>query len=296
MALMDALPAERMPDSIPLTSAAATLAFISGDVRRGAGWLDALGDVQVDELEPRVQAIYTLACLLRRRLDGECAPAAELAEELLELAEAGFLPLRTAERVKALALGLLGVCETWLRREAAEAHLHEALHLARAGGVAHMEIASLGSLAMLELWQGRLRRAERLARRAVDAAESGGLDRTAQAALGYAVLAFVEYEWDDLEGAESKARSLAALARTSGDRIARALSAYVDGCLCLTRGDVELGIQRLKGVAIGERSTRRCCGRPARASTPACSSPPATRPERRGFSPRWTPSLQVRPG
>jgi LuxR family maltose regulon positive regulatory protein len=44
---------------------------------------------------------------------------------------------------------------------------------------------------------------------------------------------------------------LAAVARTSGDRLARALSAYVDACLCLARGDgqVELGIQRLEGVA-----------------------------------------------
>jgi LuxR family maltose regulon positive regulatory protein len=251
LALMDALPPERMPDSVPLTAVAATLAFIGGDVRRGVNWLDALGHVEVDELDRPVQAIYTFACLLRHRLEGECSRAADLARSLLELSQAGFLPAQTAERVKALALGLLGVSEVWLLRETAETHLHEALHLARETDVSCTEIASLGGLALLELWQGRLRRAERLARRAADSTESGGLDQTSQAALAYAVLALVQYEWDDLEAAESQARLLAALARTSGDRIARALSAYVDGWLCLARGggDVELGIQRLKGVA-----------------------------------------------
>jgi LuxR family maltose regulon positive regulatory protein len=41
------------------------------------------------------------------------------------------------------------------------------------------------------------------------------------------------------------------IARTSGDRIARALSAYVDASICLARGDgeIEVGIQRLEGVA-----------------------------------------------
>ena len=251
VALMDVLPSERMPDSVPLSSAAATLAFVSGDVRRGAALLDKLGVIETAGLDQRVQAMYTFACLLRHRLDGQCAEAARLAKTLLGLSEGGFLRGRTADRVNALALGFLGVCEMWLGREDAQAHLHEALHLARVTEVAHMEIASLGGLAMLELRQGRLRRAARLARRAADAAESGGLDRTPQATLGYGVLALVEYAWNDLDAAASKARLLAALARMSGDRIARALSAYADGCVCLARGDgdFELGIQRLKGVA-----------------------------------------------
>jgi LuxR family transcriptional regulator, maltose regulon positive regulatory protein len=251
MALMDALPSERIANSVPLTAVAATLAFINGDVRRGASWLDALGSVDVRELDLRVQGIFTFACLLRHRLDGKCSQAADLAETLLELSEAGFLPGRTADRIKTLAVGFLGVCELWLERDDAQAHLHEALHLARATDVSRIEILSLGGLAMLELGRGRLRRAARLAGRAADVAESGGLDRTPHATLAYAVLALVEYEWNDLDAAESNARLLAAVARLSGDRVARALSAYVDGCLCLARGDgdVELGIQRLKGVA-----------------------------------------------
>ena len=251
VALMEAIPSERMPDSVPLTAAAATLAFFSGDVRRGAGWLDAIGSVDADGLDRRVNAIYTFACLLRARLEGDCSRATDLAETLLELAGDGSFSGRTGDRVRALALGFLGVCEAWLERDDAAAHLHEALHLARATEVSRIEIASLGGLALLELRHGRLRRGERLAARAADAAESGGLDRTPQAALCYAVLALVEYQWNDLEVAESMARRLDVLARTSGDRIASALCAYVDGCLCLARGDgdVELGIQRLKGVA-----------------------------------------------
>ena len=178
---------------------------------------------EVAACDLRAQAMFAFACLFRHRLEGECSKAAKLAERLLELAEAGFTAGRTADRVRALALGFLGICEVWLRRPAAQSNLHEALHLARAADVALTEIASLGGLALIELGQGRLRRAAELARTAVDAAESGGLDRSAQAAHGYTVLALADYEWNDLDAAEEKARALGELALASGDRIARVL-------------------------------------------------------------------------
>ena len=224
--LTDALPADRVRDSVPLTAVAATLALMSGDVRRGGNLLDAVPRAEVAACDLRVQAMFVFACLFRHRLEGECSKAAKLAERLLELAEAGFTAGRTADRIRALALGFLGICEIWLRRPAAQSNLHEALHLARAADVALTEIASLGGLALIELGQGRLRRASELARTAVDAAESGGLDRSAQAVHGYTILALADYEWNDLDAAEEKARTLFEVALTSGDRIARVLSAY----------------------------------------------------------------------
>src|SRR5262249_19400218 len=165
--------------------------------------------------------VVGVAWVGRRRLEGQCSKAARQAEKLLLLVETGYPSGRTADRVRALALGLLGISELWLMRPAAQADLHEALHLARVTGVAPIEIACVGALALVELGQGRLRRASDLAWSAVDAAESGGLDRSMQAAHGYTVLALADYEWNDLDAAEEKARALAELARECGDRVSR---------------------------------------------------------------------------
>lgn len=249
--LMEGLPPEQVRGSIPLTAVAATLALINGEVRRAGQWLDAVESVDLDACDGRVRAMFLFASLLRQRLDGRCSKAAETAEVLLELADAGLFGGRTADRLRALTLGPLGVCEVWLERPSAQGHLHEALHLARAVDVPHPEIASLGALALLELGQGRLRRAAHLARSSADAAENRGLERTPQASMGYAALALADYEWNDLDSAEANARMLGEIARASGDRIARALSAYVDASICRARGDgeIEVGIQRLEGVA-----------------------------------------------
>ena len=250
-ALIDALQPEQLRGSIPLTTAAATLALMNGEVRRGGQWLDAACPDDLDDLDERVRAMFMFASVLRYRLDGRCSQAAETAEALLELADAGFLRGRTADRVRALTLAPLGICELWLERPSAHRHLHEALHLARAVDVSPPEIASLGGLALLELGQGRLRHAEHLARGAADAAESRGLERTPHASMGYAALALIDYEWNDLDAAEAHASMLGEIGARSGDRIARALSACVDAALCLARGDgqIEIGLQRLEGVA-----------------------------------------------
>ena len=255
-ALMDALPADRVRDSVSLTAVAATLALMGGDVRRGGKLLDAVPRADVEASDGRVQAMFAYASLFRHRLEGECSKAAKEAENLLELAETGFATARTTNRLRALALGFLGICEIWLGRPAAQAHLHEALHLARSTDVSRTQIAGLGGLALIELGQGRIRRAAELARSAVDVAESGGLERSAQAVHAYTVLAVADYEWNDLDAGDEQARALAEVALASGDRIARVLSALVDASICLARGGgaIEVGIQRLKGGAKDWRS------------------------------------------
>ena len=159
---------------------------------------------------------------------------------------------RTADRVRALTLAPLGICELWLELPSAHRHLHEALHLARAVDVLPPEIAGLGGLALLERAQGRLRHAAHLARGAADAAEIPRPRKDCRMP-----------PWDTrsrsdqlrMERPRRRRRSCAASwarsAARSGDRIARALSAYVDASLCLALGDgqIEIGLQRLEGVA-----------------------------------------------
>src|SRR5262249_10777985 len=184
------------------------------------------------------------------RLAGRFVEAAELAEQLLGLVDAGIFAPRTGQRIRARALALLGIAELWLGRERAQSRLHEALDLARAADVTAAEVSSLGCLALIELGAGRLRPCLTLAPSAIGISEGRGLAQTPQAGVGYAALVVAEYEWNDLAAAEAHARRLATLAAASGDRVARALSACFDGCICLARGDggIELGVQRLSGA------------------------------------------------
>jgi LuxR family maltose regulon positive regulatory protein len=200
--------------------------------------------------EPVAQAVITFAEVLRRLLEGDASGAARHAERLYELAVTEPLPADSNDTVRAVALGHLGTAELLLERyDAAQAHLDEALQLARVGEIPYVEVGSIASLAWLELMLGRLRRAGRLARRAIELAETIGWDRSFQTTLAYAALAAAEFEWDDLDAARAHAHTLGEVARAAEDSVGRAWSAVIESALQhASQGDAkELALQRLRG-------------------------------------------------
>jgi LuxR family transcriptional regulator, maltose regulon positive regulatory protein len=245
--ILEQISQERLSGSPSLTAVAALAEFAHGEFRRGARMLEAVRGVS--GLDPRVRAMLDFARLLRARLEGSLTQVTRIARRLLRTAESGYFPEQTSERLNALALGHLGVAEAFLGLSDARNDLNHSLELARAADVPQIEIAGLSGIAFLELEEGRLRNAARQAGIAVEAAERAGLEHTLNAALPYAVLALVEYQWDDLEAAREHAEALAAAARSAGDRLGRALSAYVDASLLLVAAEDEipLGLQRLRG-------------------------------------------------
>jgi LuxR family transcriptional regulator, maltose regulon positive regulatory protein len=263
--LLEDVSPDRLRSSVPLTAFVALAEFASGEVHRGARMLDELHGVS--GIDPRVRAMLDFARLLRARLDGKFSEVMQLAQSLLGTAESGHFPEHAAARLKALALGHLGVAEVFLGTPGARHDLNRAVDAARAAGVPQAEIAGFGGIALLELREGRLRNVVRLAGLAVETAEHAGLEHTLNAALGYAVLALVEYQWDDLDAAVATAGTLSGTARSSGDRVARALSAYVDASLHLARGgeEIGLGLQRLRG------SVDDCTGVDSMAFRAACA-------------------------
>ncbi len=256
---MDALRPEQLRGSIPLTAAAATLALMNGEVRRGGQWLDAAWPGRPGR--PRRASAGDVHVRLRCSATDWTAAArkaAETAEALLELADAGFLSgsngrprprahARSAGHLRALARAPVGAASPPRGPSS------------RAGPSTSRtpEIASLGGLALLELGQGRLRRAAHLARGAADAAESRGLERTPQASMGYAVLALVDYEWNDLDAADDHARMLGEIGGQVGrpDRARRSRPAWTRRSAWRAEMvQIEIGLQRLEGVA-GDWST-----------------------------------------
>jgi len=180
--LLEGVPLDRLRASVPLTAFVALAEFSSGEVHRGARMLDELRGVS--GLDPRVRAMLDFARLLRARLDGEFSKVIRLVQSLLGAADSGHFPEHSAARLKALALGHLGVAEACLGLAEARHDLNRAVDAARAAEVPQAEIASVSGIALLELREGRLRNASRLAGLAVETAELAGLEHTLNAAPG----------------------------------------------------------------------------------------------------------------
>jgi LuxR family transcriptional regulator, maltose regulon positive regulatory protein len=246
----------RIPDSdvegsAQLSAVLASVDFICGQSRSGSRRLDRARKLWPKGATVAVKAVLTFAELLRATNKGAFKEVSRLARQLLELAEEGRFSSQARETLRAIALGHLGLAEVALEEFAeAEAHLTEALEVSRVADVPYAELASMGGLAWLELISGKLRRAARIARAAVELAQTRGWDHSSQATLSLSALALVEQEWDDLEAADGHARELAETARRADDGMGRAWSAAIHASLCLAGrgGDVDLALERLRGA------------------------------------------------
>ena len=250
--MLGGIPEDDVDASAELSAVMASVDFINGQTRSGTRRLDRAVKLWPKKVSPSARAVLMFCELLRHTHKGSFDKAADVARELLDLAEREPFPSQAGETIRAIALGHLGLAEVAQEDlTGAEAHLTQALEASRVADVPYAELASLGGLAWLELIRGRLRRSARIARGALELAQARGWDRSAQATLSLSALALVEQEWDDLEAADGHARELAETARRADDVSARAWSAAIHGSLCLAgRGgaDADLALERLHGA------------------------------------------------
>jgi LuxR family transcriptional regulator, maltose regulon positive regulatory protein len=250
--LLELVPKEAVDASAELSAVVASVDFINGQTRAGTRQLAVAAKLAPRASDPSVRAVLVFAHLLQSANKGQFTETVALARELLEISEDGALSAQ--DELRALALAHLGVAEMALEQSAeAEAHLTEALETARRADVPYATLTALGALAWLELMRGRLRRAARLARTAVELAQTRGWEHSSQAALAVSALGLVEYEWDDLEAADAHARELGETARQIDAAGDRAWSAVIQASLSLAgRGDdVEFTLERLRGIDAG---------------------------------------------
>lgn len=250
--LLGKIPDADVEASAPLCAVLASIDLINGNATSGARRLTRARKLWPKDASPATQAVLTFAELLHSTNKGKFGKAARLARELLALAEEGPFSANASETMRAIALAHLGLAEVaFVELFEADGHLNEALETARLAEVPYAELAALGGMAWIELIRGRLRRAARIARSAVELAETRGLDHSPYAAVALSALALVEYEWDDLEAAEAHAQELADSARRVDDAPGRVWAAVLQASLCLSgRGtDVDLALERLRGAA-----------------------------------------------
>jgi LuxR family transcriptional regulator, maltose regulon positive regulatory protein len=250
--LLGLVPDADVDASAPLYAVLASLELINGNTSSGARLLARARKVWSEGASPPTQAVLTFAELLHSTNKGKFDKTARFARELLALAEDGPFSSHASETMRAIALAHLGLAEVaFLELFEAEVHLSEALEAARIADVPYAELAAMGGMAWVQLIRGRLRRSARIARSAVELAQTRGWEHSSQAAASLGALAVVEYEWDDLEAAEAHARELGDTARRLDDAGGRVWAAVIQASLCLAgRGtDVELALERLRGAA-----------------------------------------------
>jgi len=250
--LLDLIPETDLDTSAALSAVLASVDFINGNTRNGARRLSRARKLWPEDAEPRLRAVLTFAELLHSTNRGKFGETARLARELLELAEDGPFSSQASETMRAIALGHLGLAEVALGNLVeADGYLSEALEASRIADVPYAELAAMGGLAWVQLIRGRLRRAARIARGAVELAQARGWEHSSQAAASLSVLALVEHEWDDLEAADAHARELGDTARRLDDASGRVWAAVIQASLCLAgRGnDVDLALERLLGAS-----------------------------------------------
>jgi LuxR family maltose regulon positive regulatory protein len=167
-----------------------------------------LDDAELDGADGQLLAVVAL---LRARCRGSAAEAIEVALGGLGAAESA------PPEQRALVLSLLGAAELWSGAlDDAGAHLRSALAIARQVGNDYLVLGALGHLALVELLEGRLQLAARLAGEAVEAAELAGFSDVPQASA-----ALLATGWAGLYACDPEADAVleraAAAARGSGD-------------------------------------------------------------------------------
>ncbi len=238
-------PEERLASFPSLVLHAAASALTAGDPVSAERLLaSASPGEETDELAHVVEL-----ALARLRGDTERTHATATAL-LAEHDEGGFESALRDQFRRALALTGLGACEAAAGDvDAGEAHLDEALALARHESLAPIAADVLAQLALIAVARGRLRRAARLAEEAVGLVE-GHPSCAAAAGAAQVALAWVHYQWDDLAAAARHVEQAGAAAAASGDRDTGVAAAAIQALVLATQGPrgAEDGLRRLRAA------------------------------------------------
>jgi LuxR family maltose regulon positive regulatory protein len=238
--LVSSVPQNHATASPVIAAFTALLRLSSGNGRRAAALLDAADarrdDVRAD-VRPGLESLRRYARTLDARARGDWSLAASLAAEQVERAAVEARTASDEDRRRALGLASLGAAHAWLGfAEEAQAELEDAVDIGRGSDVAFAEIDALGHLALIEVTSGRLRRAARIARAALHAADVHGWRDRPCSAVPHVALALVEHQWGDLDAAQVAGARAETLARRAGDVPARVLAAAAVAAVAASRG------------------------------------------------------------
>jgi LuxR family maltose regulon positive regulatory protein len=235
--LLHTLP-PKQASAFPVVAAFSALVRIVSTDARGAAALLADAHAARDHVpaaaRPGFDALSRYASALTARGRGNFALAAKLATQGLERAAVESQSADVEDQRRALSLATLGAAQLWEGSTGeARSTLEEAVDLARRTDVTLAEIDALAQLALLELGDGRLRRADRIARAALDVERAHGCSVPA-AAVAHVVSALVQYEWGHLDAAEAALGAATEVTRRTGNVPGRVLGAIAAAAMAVS--------------------------------------------------------------
>ena len=207
------------------------LRLVSGDGRRASALLSGSAKTR-DEVPPAaregLEALTRYASALASRGRADFGQAAELSEAQIERAPVDATSATDEDHRRALGLATLGASQLWQgARAGAQASLEEAIALARSTKDTAAEADALAHLARIELDEGRLRRASRLAAAALELDDGGTTPRRPSSLVARTVLALAQHTWGDDAAARASLAGAEEIARRTGDVPGRALAVLV---------------------------------------------------------------------
>ena len=184
---------------------------------------------------------------------GPVAEAIREAETLLALAPSERVARHPELQV--LLLAAKGAVQSMSGAvEAAAVSLAEAIAAAGAG-CEPVKIESLGRLALIEAYRGRLSRADALARQALELGEQHGLESERRPVTAHLALAWVDVERYDVEAADRHLRAARPRCRPGADGAAVAAYAIVKSRRLQTRGELRGAMNALRAADPPEPAT-----------------------------------------
>ncbi|MCW2978227.1 MAG: ATP-dependent transcriptional regulator, MalT-like, LuxR family [Actinomycetia bacterium] len=245
-------PLREQPE-LALLAAAALLS--SGELQSAERCILAAGDAfaERDERQPDLESLRTMCLSSAARLRGDTSAAAASARTLLTLAPSTRLTQDVIRRQqKTLALHALAAAELESAElEEAEEHLEQVLELAQEQGADTVALRSLARLALLEAVRGRLQHSEARAEEALAFAAARCRSDEPQVVSAHNALAWVMYEWNELQAAADHASLALQASRRLGDRFEEVFATHVSALVDAAAGPrgVGRGLRRLRGLA-----------------------------------------------
>lgn len=243
-----AMPAGTRGPAPALVGAACRLA--DQDLSGCEAWLRRADSYLAAAAGPAARLCRAFVGVLAGRLADDLAAtqrAAADADRLLGEVPAALLAERP--EIRALTLAGLGAAELGAGSlDRAEAALIAAVEACGAPGTEFPLCDALGSLALVELLAGRLRRATEHARAALTVAEQSALPPERRPGVAHLVLAGVATEHDDLASARCHLDQTSAAAGPRPEPVAAALAAVIGARIAASEGDGQAAIAALQAV------------------------------------------------
>lgn len=234
---------------------AAAVLLRRGELEGGEQMILTAGDAfaERDERQPDLESFRTMCLTVAARLRGDTSTALAKAQELFTLSPSASLAQNDLGRQqKTIALHFMAAAELDdAKLDEAEEHLEQALELAQGQGADLPALRNLARIALLEAVRGRLHRSEARAEEALAFAASRSNEDEPQAVSAHNALAWVMYEWNDLQAAADQASLALQASRVLGDRFEHVFATNVSALIDAAAGPrgAAKGLRRLRGLA-----------------------------------------------